>query len=242
MIRAEHIFKSYLSQSVIDDFSYTFKSGQLNTVIGASGSGKTTLLRILLALEPPSAGKFYYDNQEIQDSESQVLNNIRQQTGVLFQGSALFDAMTVYQNVRFPLDLYSALSEQDKHQRTLECIARVMLDGNEQRLPSELSGGMKKRAALARAIVNKPLYLFCDEPNSGLDPITSAGIDELIAGITHELQTTTLLVTHDMNTVYSVADDIIFLHKGKLAWSGNSTGLEQQNLPELQKFIKIYKR
>lgn len=242
MIRAEHIFKSYQSQCVLDDFTYTFKSGQLNTVIGASGSGKTTLLRILLALEPASSGRFFYDEEEICDSENHIINKIRQQSGVLFQGSALFDAMTVYQNVRFPLDLYSGLSEQEKHQRALECIARVMLDGKEQRLPSELSGGMKKRAALARAIVNKPLYLFCDEPNSGLDPITSAGIDDLIAGITHELQTTTLLITHDMNTVYSVADDIIFLYNGKLIWSGNRNDLDQQQLPELQNFIKVYRR
>ena len=241
MIAAEHLIKSYQEQRVITSFTHEFLPGQLNTLIGASGSGKTTLLRILLGLEPASSGTIYYSGKVFSPEDADQMEAIRQKTGVLFQGGALFDAKTVYENVRLPLELYSDLSANEKHHRVMECIARVMLSGKEKRFPSELSGGMKKRAALARAIVNKPLYLFCDEPNSGLDPMTSYGIDELISGITHELQTTTILVTHDMNTVFSVSDAIVFLHEGEIAWKGSRKDLNAALPLALQKFMNGFK-
>ncbi len=221
MIRAFHIYKNFGQQEVLKDVSCDFEPGKANLIIGRSGAGKTVLLKILIGLLHPSQGQVWYDDVELNGLNKQQLRELRMQIGMLFQGSALFDSMTVEDNIRFPLDMFSKMTRAEKNKRVDYCLDRVNLAGNNKKFPSELSGGMQKRVGIARAIVFNPKYLFCDEPNSGLDPKTSMVIDDLIYGITRENNIITIINTHDMNSVMDIGDKIFLLHNGQLAWTGN---------------------
>jgi len=237
MIRADHIFKSFGSNEVLRDINLIFEKGKTNLIIGRSGAGKTVLLKILVGLMQPSKGTVWYDDVNFSQLDKKELRQIRMQIGMLFQGSALFDSMTVEENIRFPLDMFSTMSLKDKHKRVDECLERVNLAGNNDKFPSELSGGMQKRVGIARAIVLKPKYLFCDEPNSGLDPKTALLIDELIKDITYENNITTVINTHDMNSVMEIGDNIALLYNGELAWQGDRHEVLESQNEILQGFI-----
>lgn len=237
MIRAENVVKSFGEQQVLKGISFLFEAGKTNLIIGRSGSGKTVLMKILVGLLKPSSGKVWYDEVDFTALSKQDLRPIRMQVGMLFQGSALFDSLTVEQNIRFPLDMFTNKTPKEKLDRVNYCLERVNLTGNNQKYPSELSGGMQKRVGIARAIVLNPKYLFCDEPNSGLDPKTALVIDELIRSITIENNITTVINTHDMNSVMEIGDNICFLYEGKLEWSGNKSEVLQSDNENLQSFI-----
>ncbi|HZV43835.1 MAG TPA: ATP-binding cassette domain-containing protein, partial [Saprospiraceae bacterium] len=221
MIRAEHIFKSFGDQKVLEDINLEFEAGKTNLIIGRSGAGKTVMLKILVGLIQPTSGSIWYDNVNFTALDKKRVRDIRMEVGMLFQGTALFDSMTLEENVRFPMDMFTNKTHKEKLDRVNYCLERVSLGGVNKKYPSELSGGMQKRAGVARAIVLQPKYLFCDEPNSGLDPKTSLVIDELIHGITIENTITTVINTHDMNSVMEIGDNIALLHEGRLAWEGN---------------------
>lgn len=237
MIRAENIIKSFGDQQVLKGISFTFEAGKTNLIIGRSGSGKTVLMKILVGLLHPTSGKVWYDKVDFTALNKQELRPIRMQVGMLFQGSALFDSLTVEQNIRFPLDMFTHQTPKEKLERVNHCLERVTLSGNNKKYPSELSGGMQKRVGIARAIVLNPKYLFCDEPNSGLDPKTALVIDELIRSITIENNITTIINTHDMNSVMETGDNICFLYEGGLEWSGNKSEVLQSDNENLQSFI-----
>ena len=237
MIEIKHISKSFNDRQVLDNVSGTFKKGQTSLVIGASGTGKSVLLKCMLDLVRPENGATLYDGRDFYIGEEEDKKNIRREMGVLFQGGALFDSQTVHQNVQFPLDMLTEMPEAEKRDRVEFCLQRVGLEGTGKRMPSEISGGMKKRVGIARAIVMNPKYLFCDEPNSGLDPLTSIKIDELIQEITEEYKTTTVIITHDMNSVLSIGDYIMFLYQGKKIWEGNSKTILGTTVPELEEFV-----
>jgi phospholipid/cholesterol/gamma-HCH transport system ATP-binding protein len=234
---------------VVEDVSFTFQTGKTNLVIGESGSGKTTLLKIMVGLHQPNSGSVVYDGRDftaLSEKEKQV---VRKEIGMLFQGGALFDSMNLEQNVRFPLDMFTELTEAEKIDRVNFCLEKVRLVGKNKLFPSELSGGMKKRAALARAISNNPNYLFCDEPNSGLDPKTSIVIDELISEITRDLNMTTVIITHDMNSVMEIGENLMFIYKGKNWWTGTKDEILNTKNNELYDFVfasefikKVYKK
>ncbi|MBC7885398.1 MAG: ATP-binding cassette domain-containing protein, partial [Saprospiraceae bacterium] len=221
MIRAERIFKQFGDQIVLDGIDFTFEAGKTNLVIGKSGSGKTVLLKILVGLFPPTSGNVWYDDVNLVTAEKDKLRLLRMQVGMLFQGNALFDSMTIEENIRFPLDMFTTDTLKQKKERVNYCLERVSLAGINNKFPSEISGGMQKRVGIARAIVLNPKYLFCDEPNSGLDPQTSITIDELILDITKDNNITTVINTHDMNSVMEIGENICLLDKGKLAWKGS---------------------
>jgi phospholipid/cholesterol/gamma-HCH transport system ATP-binding protein len=237
MIEIKHISKSFNDHQVLDNVSGVFKKGQTSLVIGASGTGKSVLLKCMLDLVRPENGATLYDGRDFYIGEEEDKKNIRREMGVLFQGGALFDSQTVHQNVQFPLDMLTEMPEGEKRDRVEFCLQRVGLEGTGNRMPSEISGGMKKRVGIARAIVMNPKYLFCDEPNSGLDPLTSIKIDELIKEITEEYKTTTVIITHDMNSVLSIGDYIMFLYQGKKIWEGNSQTILDTTVPELEEFV-----
>lgn len=237
MIRAEHIFKNFNEQVVLNDVSCTFVQGKANLIIGRSGAGKTVLLKILIGLIKPTAGNVFYDQIDFYSLNKQQTRELRMQIGMLFQGSALFDSMNVEDNIRFPLDMFSNMTRKEKDKRVDYCLDRVNLSGNNKKYPSELSGGMQKRVGIARAIVLKPKYLFCDEPNSGLDPKTSLVIDELIYAITKEENIITVINTHDMNSVMEIGDNIILIHEGQLAWTGTKEEVLSSDNEILQGFI-----
>lgn len=237
MIRAENIFKSFDEQQVLKGIDFTFEAGKTNLIIGRSGSGKTVLMKILVGLHRPTSGKIWYDDVDFTGLSKEALRPIRMQVGMLFQGSALFDSMTVEENIRFPLDMFTSMSPKEKLERVNFCLERVSLAGNNAKYPGQLSGGMQKRVGIARAIVLNPKYLFCDEPNSGLDPKTSIVIDELIMDITEENNITTVINTHDMNSVMEIGKNICFLHDGQLAWSGNKDMVLTSDNENLQSFI-----
>ncbi len=237
MIRAENINKTFGDHDVLKDISFTFEAGKNNLIIGRSGAGKTVLLKILVGLQVPSSGTVWYDKVNFTALDKEGMRAIRMKVGMLFQGSALFDSLTVEQNIRFPLDMFTDKSPAQKLERVNYCLERVNLAGNNKKFPSELSGGMQKRVGIARAIVLEPQYLFCDEPNSGLDPKTSILIDELISSITEENNITTIINTHDMNSVMEIGDNICFLHEGRLEWSGNKDQVLGSNNENLQSFI-----
>ena len=237
MIKAINIRKSFADAEVLKGVTHTFEQGKTNLIIGRSGAGKTVLLKTLVGLVPPTSGEVWYDKDNFFALDKNKVRELRLQVGMLFQGSALFDSMTVEQNIRFPLDMFTEMTVAEKIARVNLCLQRVGLEGANLKYPSEVSGGMQKRVGIARAIVLKPKYLFCDEPNSGLDPKTSIVIDELIKQITVEDGITTIINTHDMNSVMEIGDNILFLHKGSIEWTGNSAEvLESDNL-ELQNFI-----
>ncbi len=237
MIRAEQIVKTFGEQTVLKGIDFTFEAGKTNLIIGRSGSGKTVLMKILVGLFPPTSGKVWYKDVEMTALDKRALRTLRMKVGMLFQGSALFDSLTVEQNVRFPLDMFTNMTAGQKLERVNYCLERVNLTGNNRKYPSELSGGMQKRVGIARAIVLEPEYLFCDEPNSGLDPKTAIVIDELILDITQENNITTVINTHDMNSVMEIGNNICFLHQGQLEWSGSKDEVLASDNENLQSFI-----
>jgi phospholipid/cholesterol/gamma-HCH transport system ATP-binding protein len=237
MIEIKNIIKGFGDKTVINDVSSVFETGKCNLIIGASGSGKTVLMKCLVGLFEPDSGDVLYDGESFTNMNGEARKAIRQQIGMLFQGSALFDSMTVEQNVRFPLDMFTKLPLKQKHEKVNEVLARVNLTGSNNKFPSEISGGMKKRVGIARAIVLNPKFLFCDEPNSGLDPKTSLVIDKLIKEITTEFNMTTVVNTHDMNSVMEIGDNILFMHQGHKEWSGTNKEIIFSKNEELNKFI-----
>ena len=221
MIRVDSIQRTFGEQHVLKGIDTVFENGKTNLIIGRSGAGKTVLLKILVGLIEPSSGAIWYDDRNFSAMTLRERKGIRTQIGMLFQGSALFDSMTVEQNIRFPLDMFTNQTFKEKQMRVDECLERVSLSNCNTKFPNEISGGMQKRVGIARAIVLNPKYLFCDEPNSGLDPKTSIVIDELIHDITVERNITTVINTHDMNSVMEIGDNINLLYLGELAWRGN---------------------
>ncbi len=237
MIRVENIYKSFGDLEVLKDVSVNFELGKTNLIIGKSGAGKTVLLKILIGLIHPTSGKVFYDQIDFYALNKKEIRKIRMEVGMLFQASALFDSLTVEENIRFPLDMFTKMTAKEKSQRVDYCLERVNLEGVNSRYPSEVSGGMQKRVGIARAIVMKPKYLFCDEPNSGLDPKTSILIDKLIQEITRENNITTIINTHDMNSVMEIGEKIILLQDGILAWEGSSKEVLQSDSEVIQNFI-----
>lgn len=237
MIEIENIHKSFGENKVLKGISGKFEAGITNLIIGGSGSGKTTLLKCMIGLHQPEEGTVEYDNREFTQLSFEQRIEIRKEIGMLFQGSALFDSMTVEENIMFPLNMFTDQSTSEKLDRVNFCLKRVNLEGKNKLFPAELSGGMKKRVGIARAIAMNPKYLFCDEPNSGLDPKTSIVIDELIKELTEEYNTTTIVVTHDMNSVMGIGDYIMFLHEGKKFWEGSNKEIAKTDIQELNDFV-----
>lgn len=222
MIEIKNIHKQFGGRVILDDISAVMEAGKCNLIIGTSGSGKTVLTKCMVGLFRPDKGSILYSGVEMLTMENEERKQLRQQIGMLFQGTALFDSMTVEQNVLFPLDMFTNWTPAQKKKRVDEVLDRVNLKDAHKRYPSEISGGMKKRVGIARAIVLNPKYLFCDEPNSGLDPQTSMVIDKLIQEITREYNITTIVVSHDMNSVMEIGDHIIYLHQGRKQWEGSN--------------------
>jgi len=238
MIRVEKIHKSFGDQEVLEGIDFTFEAGKTNLIIGKSGAGKTVLLKLLVGLLKPTKGKIWYNDIDFLSLSKKELQNLRMDVGMLFQGNALFDSLTIEENIRFPLDMFSKKTKMsEKKDRVNACLAKVELEGVNNKYPSEISGGMQKRVGIARAIVLNPKYLFCDEPNSGLDPKTAITIDELISNITKEYDITTVINTHDMNSVMEIGENICLLHQGKLAWQGSKDDVLESTNDTLIDFI-----
>ena len=237
MIRAKNIKKSFGDTEVLKGLTTTFEKGKTNLIIGRSGAGKTVLLKLCVGLLQPTNGEIWYGDTNFFQLNKREMRAIRMEIGMLFQGSALFDSMTVEENIRFPLDMFTNKTRKEKLDRVNYCLDRVELSGNNDKFPSEVSGGMQKRVGIARSIVLEPEYLFCDEPNSGLDPKTALLIDELIHNITTEHNITTVINTHDMNSVMEIGDNIALLHEGQLAWQGNKDMVLDSNNEILEDFI-----
>jgi phospholipid/cholesterol/gamma-HCH transport system ATP-binding protein len=237
MIEVRNISKSFGDRKVIKDISGSFVKGKPNLIIGASGTGKSVLLKCIVEIVKPDEGLVFYDNRNFTDGDRSLKIEVRREIGMLFQGGALFDSKSVEANVKFPLDLLAKMPKDEKLDRVNFCLKRVGLSNVNDKMPSELSGGMKKRVGIARAIVNNPKYLFCDEPNSGLDPQTSILIDELIQDITEDYDTTTIVVTHDMNSVMGIGENIMFIYKGEKLWEGNKTDVIHSGVQELDDFV-----
>ena len=237
MIEIKNIFKSFGSSEVLIDISAKFERGKTNLIIGQSGSGKTVLLKCLLGLYATDEGELIYDNIYSSKMSDEEKINIKKEMGMVFQGSALFDSMTVLENVRFPLDMLTKYSDAEKNEIALKFIDRVNLNDAINKLPSEISGGMQKRVGIARAIVLNPKYLFCDEPNSGLDPKTAIVIDNLIQEITKEYNITTVINSHDMNSVIEIGENIIFLKEGIKLWQGNNKEILNSQNKEVEDFV-----
>ncbi|MBU1821219.1 MAG: ATP-binding cassette domain-containing protein [Bacteroidetes bacterium] len=237
MIEIKNIAKAFGEKEVLKGISCELRQGETNLIIGGSGTGKSVLLKCVIGLIKPDAGNVLYNGRDFYNSGQEVQQAIRREMGVLFQGGALFDSQTVHQNIQFPLDMLTSMPAAEKRDRVEFCLQRVGLEGTGSRMPSEISGGMKKRVGIARAIVMNPKYLFCDEPNSGLDPLTAVKIDELIKEITDEYEITTVVITHDMNSVMEIGDNVIFLHKGEKLWEGSNEAILQPDVAELREFI-----
>ena len=237
MIEIQNISKRFGDKVVIDDISAQFKPGICNLIIGTSGSGKTVLVKCIVDLLKADKGEILFDHTLFSKMDKEERKDLRQNLGMLFQGNALFDSLTVEDNVKFPLDMFSTLTIEEKKIKVNEILARVKLEGVNNKFPAELSGGMKKRVGLARALVMKPKYLFCDEPNSGLDPQTSMVIDRLIEELTVEFNITTIVVTHDMNSVMEIGNHIIYLHQGKKEWEGSNKDIIYSENKLLNNFI-----
>ena len=237
MIEIQDVYKTFGENEVLKGITATFQAGKNNLIIGGSGSGKTTLLKCIVGLHDPTKGDVIFNGENFTNMNFEQRVPIRTQIGMLFQNSALFDSMTVEQNIMFPLNLFTNQSKAEKLDRANFCLERVNLAGKNKLYPSELSGGMKKRVGIARAISMQPKYLFVDEPNSGLDPLTSILIDELIAELTQEYSITTVVVTHDMNSVMGIGDNIIFLYQGKKWWEGSNKEIAKTDNKELNDFV-----
>jgi len=237
MIRAEGVHKSFDDNHVLKGIDFTFEPSKTNLIIGKSGAGKTVLLKILVGLMQPSQGHVWYDDKDLVELSKKELLKLRMQVGMLFQGNALFDSMTVEENIRFPMDMFTKMTLKEKRERVDYCLEQVSMEGINNKYPSEISGGMQKRVGIARAIVLKPKYLFADEPNSGLDPKTAITIDALLTDITNANNITTIINTHDMNSVMEIGENICLLHLGRLAWQGSKDEVLDNENEILQDFI-----
>lgn len=237
MIEVKHLYKSFEDKDVLKDINTVFHTGKTNLIIGQSGSGKTVLMKCLVGLLRPEQGELLYDCRDIVKMNKKERKKLRTEMGMLFQSAALFDSMTVLENVMFPLDMFSNMTVRDRIRRAMFCLDRVNLTDAKKKYPSEISGGMQKRVAIARAIALNPKYLFCDEPNSGLDPRTSLVIDDLIHSITHEFQMTTIINTHDMNSVMGIGENIAFINHGVKDWEGTSKDVFTSDSESLNEFV-----
>lgn len=237
MIEIKNIHKGFDGQEVLKGIDFVFDTGKTNLIIGESGSGKSVLLKCMLGLFKPEEGTVEYDGKAYSSITDEEQRELRKEVGMLFQGGALFDSMTVEENVMFPLRMFTKQRKSELKSRVNEVLERVNLDGNENKYPSEISGGMQKRVAIARAIVNKPKYLFCDEPNSGLDPKTATIIDNLIHDLTVEYEITTVIITHDMNSVLEIGENIAFLKDGVLAWKGDKSQIFETDDETVTDFV-----
>ncbi len=237
MIQLKHIHKEFDGRVVLDGIDASFQPGKINMVIGGSGTGKSVLLKCMIGILKPEAGEVLYDGRDFLQADQDTVKAIRREMGVLFQGGALFDSKTVLENVRFPLDTLTSQTLEEKNARAMLCLQRVGLEAAANQMPSDISGGMKKRVGIARAIVMNPKYLYCDEPNSGLDPLTAVKIDLLIQEITKEFNITTIVISHDMNSVMRMGEYIIFLKDGKKVWEGSNQNLLTNDVPSLQEFL-----
>ena len=244
MIEAKNISKWFDGVQVLYDISATFEAGKTNLIIGQSGSGKTVFMKCLIGLLTPEEGEILYDGRRFRSLDTAQKRQLRSEIGMLFQGSALFDNETVLGNVMFPLKMFSQMSHEEQLDRAHFCIKRVGLENADDKYPAEISGGMQKRVAIARAIALNPKYLFCDEPNSGLDPKTSILIDDLLSDITHEYDITTIINTHDMNSVLGIGENIVFINKGHCDWRGNDDNIYRSTNKALNDFVfasKLFK-
>ncbi|MDR1737426.1 MAG: ATP-binding cassette domain-containing protein [Candidatus Symbiothrix sp.] len=237
MIEVKNITKSFDNKEVIKDISAVFMPGKTNLIIGKSGSGKTVFMKMLIGLLRPDSGKIFYDKRNLPNMNKNELKLLRREMGMLFQGSALFDSMSVLENVMFPLTMFTNQTKKEREKRALFCLDRVNLNDAGALFPGEISGGMMKRAAIARAIALNPKYLFCDEPNSGLDPKTALLIDDLIHDLTKEYNMTTVINTHDMNSVMNIGEKIMFINEGKKAWEGDKDGIIMSQNDDLNDFV-----
>lgn len=245
MIVVDQLNKSFGDNHVLKDISFSYEQGKTNIVIGQSGSGKTVLLKCLLGLHKPEKGAIFFEDKNIVDMSNKELKAIRREMGMVFQGGALFDSMTVQENVLFPLNMFSPFSKSEQLDRVNFCLQRVNLHNANHLYPSEISGGMKKRVAIARAIVLNPKYLFCDEPNSGLDPYTATLIDNLLLELTEEYNMTTVINTHDMNSVIEIGGKILFIKNGENCWEGTKSDIIHSSHQDLQDFVfssELFKR
>ena len=237
MIEIKNVYKSFDQKEVLKNISTTFQQGKTNLIIGRSGSGKTVLLKSIVGLHDIDRGEILYDGRDFTRMKEKERKFLRKEMGMVFQGGALFDSLTVEENVRFPLDMFTDSSPAEKQRQVDFCLDRVNIEGAHKLYPSEISGGMKKRVAIARAISLNPKYLFCDEPNSGLDPETSLVIDELIHEITRELDITTIVNTHDMNSVMEIGEHILFISEGEMCWTGNKKEILDAENQKLREFV-----
>lgn len=237
MIEVQNVRKSFGNQTVLHDVNVNFEKGKVNFIIGRSGSGKSVLNKCIVGLLEVDEGNVIYDGRDFTRMDNHERKSIRKEIGMLFQGSALFDSMTVEQNVAFPLTMFSDMPAEERLERVNFCLARVQLEGSNKKYPAEISGGMQKRVGIARAIAMNPRYLFCDEPNSGLDPQTAIVIDNLIREITYEYGITTVVVSHDMNSVIEIGDNINFVNNGQIWWSGDKGDILRTNNKELNEFV-----
>ena len=237
MIKVEHLYKGFDGVQVLKDISVEYEAGKCNMIIGASGSGKTVLLKNLIGLMTPDSGDISYSGMQMSQMTEDEKKTLRQKIGILFRGSALFDFATVIENVMFPMEFFTDWSLAQRRERAQYCLEKVNVIGSDGKYPNELSGGMQKRVGIARAIALNPEYLFCDEPNSGLDPYTSILIDQLIYELTREFNMTTVVNTHDMNSILEIGDKIGFIHKGTLLWQGDKTSILSTDCAELRTFV-----
>lgn len=237
MIKVESLIKSFDGEQVLKGISVEYEPGKCNMIIGASGSGKTVLLKHLIGLMEPDSGEIIYDGMKLSGMSDKEKKVLRQKIGILFQGGALFDFATVLENVMFPMDFFTEWTDAQKRERAQYCLEKVNVTGSDNKYPNELSGGMQKRVGIARAIALNPSYLFCDEPNSGLDPYTSILIDRLISDLTKEFNMTTVVNTHDMNSILEIGDKIGFIYQGSLLWQGDKKTILQPDCQELKDFV-----
>ncbi|MBL0036881.1 MAG: ATP-binding cassette domain-containing protein [Flavobacteriales bacterium] len=237
MIEVQHVSKRFGATQVLTDISAVFETGKVNMIIGKSGSGKSVLAKCIVGLHVPDEGRVLYDGRSFHELAKEEKRQVRQEIGMLFQSSALFDSLTVMENVMFPLKMFATMSESEMRDRAALCLKRVNIVDKERLFPSELSGGMQKRVGIARAIAMNPKYLFVDEPNSGLDPETSIVIDELIKELTQEYGTTTIVITHDMNSVMESGENIVFINEGRIWWQGTKDDLFDSDNKELNQFF-----
>ncbi|MCX4335881.1 MAG: ATP-binding cassette domain-containing protein [Bacteroidales bacterium] len=237
MIKVEHLYKSFDGTPVLKDISVEYEAGKCNMIIGASGSGKTVLLKNLIGLLEPDSGEICYGDRKLSKMSYKEKKELRQNIGILFQGSALFDFATVLENVMFPMEFFTDWSDAYKKERARYYLEKVHVTGSDNKYPNELSGGMQKRVGIARAIALNPSYLFCDEPNSGLDPYTSILIDRLISDLTKEFNMTTVVNTHDMNSILEIGDKIGFISKGSMLWQGDRHTILETDCTELRDFV-----